>query len=143
MWKKYRDLYTGGEQLRERASDYLARRHKEPNEIYAERLSRVFYQNHIGSIVDWYAATLMHRAPNVTFEASGISAKQFYTGLSNNCDLKGTSLSEFFRQRFVETLVCGSSYIVADFPRSDGVAATRAEEDASGLSNELRPRRSY
>jgi hypothetical protein len=134
MWKKYRDLYTGGEQLRERATDYLARRHKEPNEIYAERLSRVFYQNHIGSIVDWYAATLMHRAPNVTFDGSGTAAKQFYAGLSNNCDLKGTSLSEFFRQRFVETLVCGSSYIVADFPRSDGVAATRAEEDASGRS---------
>jgi hypothetical protein len=134
MWKKYRDLYTGGEQLRERGSEYLARRHKEPNEIYAERLSRVFYENHIGSIVDWYAATLMHRAPNVTFDGGAAAAKQFYTELANNCDLKGTSVSEFFRQRFIEMLVCGSSYIVADFPRSEGVAATRAEEDASGRS---------
>ncbi len=134
MWKKYRDLYTGGEQMRERASEYLARRNKEPNEIFVERLSRVFYENHIGSIVDWYAATLVHRAPNITFNGGGAAARQFYAELSNNCDLKGTSLSEFFRQRFVETLVCGSSYIVADFPRSKGVAATRAEEDASGRS---------
>ncbi len=116
--RQYRDLYSGGEQLRERASEYLARRHKEPSQIYAERLSRVFYENYIGSIVDWYAATLMHRVPNMTFEGNGAAAKTFYADLSNNCDLRGTSLSEFFRQRFVETLVCGSSYIVADFPKS-------------------------
>ena len=30
MWKHYKDLYAGGEQLRERASEYLVRRHKEP-----------------------------------------------------------------------------------------------------------------
>jgi hypothetical protein len=134
MWRRYRDLYSGGEQLRERASEYLARRHKEPGQVYAERLSRVFYENYIGSIVDWYAATLMHRVPNITFEGNSPAAKTFYADLSNNCDLRGTSLSEFFRQRFVETLVCGASYIVADFPRANGPAATRAEEDASGRS---------
>jgi len=134
MWMRYRDLYSGGEQLRERASEYLTRRHKEPNQIYAERLSKVFYENYIGSIVDWYAATLMHRVPNITFEGSGAAAKTFYADLSNNCDLRGTSLSEFFRQRFVETLICGTSYIVANFPRANGPASTRAEEDASGRS---------
>jgi len=51
MWKKYKDLYAGGEQLRECATEYLLRRHKEPNDIYAERLSRVFYENYIGSIM--------------------------------------------------------------------------------------------
>ena len=134
MWKRYRDLYSGGEQFRERASEYLARRHKEPNQIYGERLSRVFYENYIGSIVDWYAATLMHRAPNITFEGNGPAANTFYADLSNNCDLRGTSLSEFFRQRFVETLICGASYIAADFPRANSTASTRAEEDASGQS---------
>ena len=39
------------------------RRHKEPGEVYQERLSRVFYENYIGSIIDWYAATLMRREP--------------------------------------------------------------------------------
>ena len=38
MWKQYKDLYAGGEQLRQNASDYLVRRHKEPGEVYAERL---------------------------------------------------------------------------------------------------------
>ena len=53
MWKKYRDLYTGGEQFRINAQDYLIRRQREPGDVYAERLSRVFYENYIGSIVDW------------------------------------------------------------------------------------------
>ena len=108
------------------------RRHKEPDEVYAERLSRVFYENYVGSIVDWYAATLMRREPVLLFEGSDAAAKSFYNLLADDCDLKGTNLSEFFRQRFVQALVCGSSYVVVDFPRAGGPAQTRAEEDASG-----------
>ena len=40
MWRKYRDLYVGGEQLKARAADYLAQRQKEPVDVYAERLHR-------------------------------------------------------------------------------------------------------
>src|SRR5580658_9715234 len=101
MWRKYRDLYTGGEQLRGHGSEYLARRHKEPNEIYAERLSRVFYENYIGSIIDWYAATLMRREAALLFDGSGDAARTFYNAFADDCDLKGTSLGEFFRQRIV------------------------------------------
>jgi len=134
LWRQYKDLYAGGDRLRERASEYLVRRHKEPNEVYGERLSRVFYENYIGSIVDWYAATLLRREPMLVFEGPDNAAKDFYNRFSEDCDLKGTNLSEFFRQRFVEALVCGSSYIVIDFPRADGSALTRADEDASGRS---------
>lgn len=117
MWRRYKDLYAGGEQLRERAAEYLVRRHKEPNEIFLERLSRVFYQNYIGSIVDWYAATLMHREPALLVEGSDAAARQYYSVLADDCDLRGSNLTEFFRKRFVEALVCGSSYMVVDFPR--------------------------
>jgi hypothetical protein len=134
MWRQYKDLYAGGEQFRLSASDYLMRRHKEPGPIYQERLSRVFYQNYIGSIIDWYAATLMHREPVLMFEGNDAAAKDFYSLLYDDCDLKGTSLPEFFRQRFVQTAVCGSSYIVVDFPKTAGAARSRAEEDASGQS---------
>jgi hypothetical protein len=133
-WKHYKDLYAGGEQLRERASEYLVRRHKEPGEVYAERLSRMFYENYIGSIIDWYAATLMHREPSFLVEGNDVVARAFFSSLANNCDLKGTTLSEFFRQRFTEALVCGSSYVVVDFPRASGDAVSRAEEDAAGVS---------
>ena len=68
MWRRYRDLYAGGEQFRHNASEYLVRRHKEPADVYEERLQRVFYENYVGSIIDWYAATLMRREPVLLFE---------------------------------------------------------------------------
>src|SRR5581483_7660966 len=57
MWRQYQDLYVGGERFRGNASEYLVRRQREPHEVYRERLSRVFYENYAGSIIDWYAAT--------------------------------------------------------------------------------------
>jgi len=134
MWKKYRDLYAGGEQMRENAFEYLVRRHKEPNDIYAERLSRVFYENYVGSIIDWYAATLMRREAALLFDGNDEAAKDFYNLFAEDCDLKGTSIAEFFRQRIVQTLVQGRSYIVVDFPRSPVSVTNRAEEDAVGRS---------
>jgi hypothetical protein len=134
MWKKYRDLYAGGEQMREAAFEYLIRRHKEPNDIYLERLCRVFYENYIGSIIDWYAATLMRREAALLLDGSDEAAKAFYNLFAEDCDLKGTSIAEFFRQRIVQTLVQGGSYIVVDFPRSPVSVSNRAEEDAVGRS---------
>jgi hypothetical protein len=134
MWRRYQDLYSGGERLRANASEYLVRRHKEPGEVYQERLSRVFYENYVGSIVDWYAATLMRREPMMLFEGEDTKAKAFYSDFAEDCDRKGTNFSEFFRQRFVDAMVCGSSYIVVDFPRVTSPLLTRAAEDAAGRS---------
>ena len=134
MWRQYQDLYAGGERLRANASEYLVRRHKEPAEVYGERLSRVFYENYAGSIIDWYAATLLRREPIMLFEGHDAAAKAFYNLLADDCDLKGTNLSDFFRRQFVQALVCGSSYAVVDFPRTGAAALNRAEEDASGRS---------
>ena len=134
MWKQYKDLYAGGEQFRLNASNYLMGRQKEPGPVYQERLARVFYQNYVGSIIDWYAATLMRREPVLLFEGNDAAAKDFYSLLYDDCDLKGTSLPEFLRQRFTQTVVCGSSYVAVDFPKTSGQPRSRAEEDASGRS---------
>src|SRR3954452_10418976 len=70
MWKQYKDLYAGGERLRQNAADYLVSRQKEPTPVYQERLNRVFYENSVVSIIDWFAATLMRREPMLQFEGS-------------------------------------------------------------------------
>src|SRR4051794_24953250 len=70
MWRRYRDLYAGGEQFRQNAAEYLVRRHKEPMQVYQERLTRVFYENYIGSIVDWYGATLVRKEPVLEFTSA-------------------------------------------------------------------------
>lgn len=134
MWRRYRDIYAGGEQFRTNAAEYLVRRHKEPLEVYQERLSRVFYENYVGSIVDWYTATLVRREPVLEFMGQNDRAKEFFAGFVQNCDLRGTNLTQFYKQQVTEALICGKSYIGVDFPRSEGPALTRADEDATGRS---------
>jgi hypothetical protein len=131
-WKKYRDLYAGGDQLKANAAEYLIKRHREPLDVYYERLSRVFYENYLGSIVDWYAATLFRREPILSFQGPNEAGKAFYNEFVEDCDLKGACLSDFFRRILIEALVCGSAYVLVDFPRSDKPATNRAEEEARG-----------
>jgi hypothetical protein len=133
-WRKYRDLYAGGERFKANASEYLVRRQREPGEVYSERLSRVFYENYVGSIVDWYAATLFRREPVITFDGDHPAAKTFFEALVEDSDRRGTALADFFRRQFTESLVTGTSYVLVDFPRAMTPAGTRGEEDASGAS---------
>jgi len=133
-WRQYRDLYAGGEHFKRNASQYLIRRQREPGEVYGERLCRVFYENYVGSIVDWYAATLFRREPVITFEGTDAASKTFFAALVEDTDRRGTSLSEFFRRQFTESLVTGTSYVLVDFPRVTTLPGTRAEEDACGAS---------
>jgi hypothetical protein len=130
VWRRYRDLYAGGEQLRFHAQHYLVRRQREPGDVYAERLSRVFYENYIGSIVDWYAATLFGTEPTLTFSGSN----EFYAEFVGDVDRKGTELADFWRKQFLETMIAGTSYVLVDFPRIAQKAGNRAEEDALGAS---------
>lgn len=133
-WRKYRDLYLGGEQLKANAGQYLIRRGKEPGDVYAERLNRVFYENYIGSIVDWYAATLFRREPSITFSGANETARKFFDELVEDADRKGKGLADMCRSQFIEAMVTGTSYLLVDFPRAEGPAGSRAEEDALGTS---------
>src|SRR4051794_8466126 len=85
MWRRYRDLYAGGEQFRENAAEYLVRRQKESMQVYQERLIRVFYENYLGSIVDWYTATLVRREPVLEFTGANDGAKKFFGDFVQNC----------------------------------------------------------
>jgi len=134
VWSMYRDLYAGGEQLKRNAASYLTQRWKEPPEVYTERLNSVFYENYIGSIVDWYAATVFRREPLLTFDGVNDAGKLFFYDFTADCDLRGTDLTDFLRARLIDAMVQGSSYILADFPKPSTAAGTKAEEDAAGLS---------
>src|SRR5690349_13304766 len=132
MWNMYRDLYAGGEQFRNRAAEYLLRRQKEPLDVYTERMNRVFYENYIGSIVDWYAATLFRREPSLQFAGGLESGRKFLSQFSDDCDLRGTTLANFFRQCLIDALICGKTHVLVDFPRCHDAVTNRAEEDAAG-----------
>ncbi len=130
----YRDLYTGGAEFKNNAWLYLVRRQKEPQEVYRERLDRVFYENYAGSIVDWYSATLFRREPRIVAEGTSTVGRAFFSMFLDDCDRRGTNLSQFFREQLTNALVYGSSYTLVDFPRMVATAQNRAEEDALGVS---------
>ena len=50
---------------------------------------RVFYENYIGSIIDWYAATLLRREPVLVAEGANEAGRQFFNQFAEDCDLKG------------------------------------------------------
>ncbi|MBS1829797.1 MAG: hypothetical protein JST93_31145 [Acidobacteria bacterium] len=135
IWQRYSDLYAGGEQLKRRAEHYLAPRAKEPPDIYAERLSKVFYENYIGSIIDWYGATLFRREPTIVLEQTDDKTRAYYAEFVENCDLHGTTLAQTLRRTFITALIYGRSYLLIDFPASGEQPRTRADEDSRGLSN--------
>ena len=145
--RRYRDLYLGGEQFRLHAPEYLVRRQKEPGEVYSERLSRVFYENYIGSIVDWYAATLMRQEPVLTFEGPNEAGKKFFAEFVEDCDRKETQLNEFFRQQFIESAGCGRQLHAGGFSASGGAGADpgggRRLGRVAGVPGGLRGRRSH
>ena len=134
VWQQYRDLYAGGDQFKANAQNYLIRRQKEPGDVYIERLTRVFYENYVGSIVDWFAATLFRREPALTFEGKNEQAQTFFSELVEDVDRKGTALADFFRKQFIEGMITGASYALVDFPRMEQRAGNRAEEDALGAA---------
>lgn len=134
MWRMYRDLYAGGEQFKTNAIEYLVRRQKEPADVYSERLTRVFYENYIGSIVDWYAATLFRREPILSFTGENEAGKAFFAAFTEDCDRRQTALSDYFRRQLMDALITGASYTLVDFPRTAQAPANRAEEDAMGTS---------
>ncbi len=90
----------------------------------------MFYENYIGSIVDWYAATLFGTEPTLTFSGSN----GFYAEFVDDVDRKGTELADFWRRQFLEAMITGTSYVLVDFPRVTQKAGNRAEEDALGTS---------
>lgn len=134
MLRRYRDLYAGGEQLQTSASEYLLPRQKEPADVYNERLRKVFYENYIGSIVDWYGATLFRREPILGIDGANATGREFFNEFVDDCDLKGSNFTDFLRRQFVDALVQGASYCLVDFPRNQGTAGSRAEEDLLGVS---------
>ena len=114
-----RSVCWAASSFRLHAQHYLIRRQREPGDVYAERLSRVFYENYIGSIVDWYAATLFRREPVLTFDGHERGRRRSSSAeLVEDADRKGTQLNGFLAGgSSSRALITGASYVLVDFPQ--------------------------
>lgn len=131
--EQYQDLYRGGEEFKKNAALYLTRRQREPQDVYNERLDRVFYENYAGSIIDWFGTTLFRREPQILTIGGSESSRAFLSTFVDDCDQRGTNLSEFFRRQVTQAMTFGASFTLLDFPRQ-GEALSRADEDELGYS---------
>jgi len=129
----YRDLYSGGAQMKSKASSYLYRRHREPAEVYQERVTRAFYENYLGSIIDWYASTLFRSEPILTVEDTNRRSSKYYFEFFDDCDRNGSNITDFLRKRFIDALIFGKSFIALEFPKREASFSSRLEEEAFGV----------
>lgn len=132
-WKTARCLYYGGDTLKDNAEHYLARRQKEPIEVYRERLAASYYENYIGSIIDWYLASLFRREPVILLEKCEDDTRAAVSEFIENCDRQGTSIAEFFRSLLRDATLYGKAFVILDFPRVKQQLATRADEVSAGV----------
>lgn len=133
LWSKLEDLYAGGFQILERASLYIPRQVDESEERYKERLEHAEYAGYLGMVVDAYAANLFAQEPVVSTEGRE-KLDAYWQTFSKNANLKGDDVSRVLREVFTNALLKQRSYIACDFPATDVVPNTRADEDALGGS---------
>jgi hypothetical protein len=133
MWKTARCLYYGGEMLKENAELYLARRQKEPLEVYRERLAASYYENYIGSIIDWYLAALFRREPVILTQGGDQFSQTFLSEFVEDCDRRGTNITEFFRSMLRNAILFGHTHLIIDFPKGEQKLTTKADEAAAGV----------
>ena len=131
LWRKLEDLYVGGFQILDRAKEYIPIQVGELPDRYAERISHAEYINYLGMVVDSYAANLFAQEPVLTSE-SGEQLEPFWAEFGKNANLKGDDFSRVMREVFTTAILKQRSYIACDFPASDIVPNTRADEDALG-----------
>jgi hypothetical protein len=131
-WHAARCLYFGGQMMKQNAELFLSRRQKEPVEVYRERIASAYYENYIGSIIDWYVSAVFRREPVIFTHGASEEAKTFLSRFLDNCDRKGTTLTEFFRTVVRDAMLFGSAHLTLDFPRLSKHPMTRAEAERMG-----------
>ena len=143
LWSQLEILYTGGNMIRRASGYFLAKRPKELPEIYAARSQRMTYQNILGSAVDWYLANLFQSDPEIDYKqrapdgsytdyAPPPAIKAFYAAFRQNCNRRGTTFVDLFREVLKNLLLYQSSWVLIDFPHLDQPPQTRWEQEQAG-----------
>lgn len=133
LWRKLDDLYAGGFQILEHAERYIPRQVNEREDLYKERLEHAEYINYLGMVVDSFAANLFAQEP-VVAPAGEEQLEPFWADFGKNANLKGDDASRVMREVFTTSLLKRRAFIACDFPATDTVPNTRADEDALGTT---------
>jgi hypothetical protein len=124
-WREYRLAYEGGRPYIDR---YLFQHDKERTKDYKVRVRRAVYPNHVGAVVDTYAAHLYRE--QIARQADSDTLVEMWADM----DMLGTPADEFYEQVAQAVQVGGRCAVVVDRwdGESDSPILTRAQEQRAG-----------
>lgn len=125
LYKKYQALYEGGKLFKECVREFLHPGPADPPQVYDLRIRESSYRSYVGPIIDYFASQLFS-AP-YAIRTNVETSDEFYPQFKEDVDLAGTDLTSFMKHRFVEALIKGRSYWLAEKPSIDDKPADREE----------------
>ena len=139
LWERLRLLHEGGFEIQDNARLFCPRVPEEPKKEYEWRLKTTAYVNHMARVVEHLIGGLFGVPLKVSAEGKdGTAAPStpddaFYKAFANDCDLQGTSFSQFMRARLIGALVQKRALIGVDMPLGAPTAANKLQEEALGV----------
>lgn len=141
-WQLLDDLYVGGFRMAQNAKRHITRIYGETEERYRDRVASTAYLNYFGQIVDYFAASLFAQELTLTPAADAelehtvgsVPDDDFFEAFADDCDLRGTRFTELLRHVLTTALCKRTAYVCVDMPERNVEAASRAEEEALGLT---------
>ena len=138
VWSAMDLLYRGGHAIQKEWARFLTKRPKELNEVWLSRGQRFNYENHLGTGLGYYRATLFKKEPEIHWKVKGGSAEatpaqsDYYVEWLQNVDRNGTTYINLWRHLFSTMCVFREAYCCVDLPSSDDPPITLLEQKLSG-----------
>ncbi len=130
-WSDIEILNAGGVRLKAAAQQFLIKRPKELFDVYSERIKRITQDNILGTVLGWYSSALFKRNPQIEIKGGD---PWYEDEFLLNADRAGTAFVDVFRDVFKYLFLFQSAYVLADLPLPETAPASRAEEEALGLT---------
>lgn len=132
-------LYVGGKELEKRYSKFLPRAYREPESTYSGRLKHAEYRGYFGSVIKYFSDALFTSKPSAEALVDGkqvVELSSYWSDLKEDCTGSGLDLDGFFKQRMIEAMVKGKSWVAVCQP-SDGLGPANSllEHEKRGLGD--------
>lgn len=132
-------LYVGGKELEKRYGKFLPRYFREPDSTYIGRMKEAEYRPYMASVIKYFSDALFTSKPSAEALQNGkpvTELNEYWADLKEDCTGSGLDLDGFFKQRMIEALVKGKSWIAVCQPNDGkGKALSLLEHEKRGLGD--------
>ncbi len=121
-------LYVGGEEFEKRYWKFLPKYHREPSSTYEGRKKHAEYRNYLGSVIKYFSDALFTSKPSAEALSGGkpvVELDDYWAELKEDCTGSGLDLDGFFKQRMIEAMVKGKSWVAVCQP-NDGLGKAKS-----------------